>query len=397
MPVPVTAVPLLRFIPFRRADIVHMCEEECSLDPAGGAQLRRAKDLIEGHFGAEFHQLRERLKNAYAPLDPDADTRTVDCLSQPGVEVEDLAPLVEVLLDRANYEQVTGADLQRAFESRSLFPIRLSVDLDEFEEVLLYFRGATPQEEEVRSLFGLVRKTVNFTLLERVVLYIRFKSDIDVESTLGGCRPASTMLKLFQNVPDADIEMLFPNTRVGMRGIDKLMIAVPAVVSGTVTLTTKIGATLVLFGTLLGFWLGLHSQPVDLDRTTVLALLAGFGSLGAYFWKQFSAFRNRQLKYTQTLTENLYFKLLDNNAGVLYRILDDAEESECKESLLAYCALLQADRPLSRAEVDAHIETWMRERWQCRLDFEVDDALAKLQSLQLAVCEEGNWRALDPG
>ena len=82
-----------------------------------------------------------------------------------------------------------------------------------------------------------------------------------------------------------------------------------------------------LLGSLLGFWLGLSSERVELNKTTVLALLADLGALGGYLWKQFSSFRNRKLRFTQALTENLYFKLLDNNAGVLYRVLDDAEDS----------------------------------------------------------------------
>ena len=59
---------------------------------------------------------------------------------------------------------------------------------------------------------------------------------------------------------------------------DKLLIGIPALVSGGVVLTTKMGATLVLLGSLLGFWLGVSSEPVTLDRTAVLALMAGLAS-----------------------------------------------------------------------------------------------------------------------
>jgi hypothetical protein len=201
------------------------------------------------------------------------------------------------------------------------------------------------------------------------------------------------MLKLFQNVPAADLEMLFPNIRVGMRLLDKLVMGVPALVSGGLVLTTKMGTTLVLLGSLFGFWLGLSSQPVELNKATVLVLLAGLGALGGYLWKQFVNFRNRKLKYTQALTENLYFKLLDNNAGVLFRLLDDAEESECKESMLAYYFLLAQGESMTSAELDQRIEAWFAENWQCQLDFEIDDALDKLQNLGLAQCTEDRWLA----
>ena len=383
-------LPRLRFIPFRRKDLLQMCLAEGRLDPQGRERLDSAMQCIESAFLLEFSELRTALKDAYGPLDPDADTRVVEAYRDPGA-ADSLAALLTQMLERANYDRVTREHVERALQKSSMFKVQLYVDMDDFQEALLYTRGATVRTEEVSRFFGLGREEIEFINFDRVVLYIRFKDEVDTESTLGGCQPGSTMLKLFQNVPAADMEMLFPNTRIGMRLMDKLLIGVPAIVSGGVVLTTKMGATLVLLGSLLGFWLGVSNEPVSLDRGAVIALLAGIGALGGYLYKQFSKYRNRKLKYTQALTENLYFKLLDNNAGVLYRVLDEAEESEVKESLLAYYFLLVADEPLTTAELDQNIEAWLAERWQCRLDFDVDDALGKLRRLSLAVEEDGHW------
>lgn len=142
------------------------------------------------------------------------------------------------------------------------------------------------------------------------------------------------MLKMFQNVPKADIEMLFPNTTVGMRVIDKLMIGVPALVGGTAIFTTKMGASFVLLGTLMGYWLGIISEPVSLDQAALVALLASIGGIASYLFKQFSNFKNRMLAFMQTLTENLYFKNLDNNAGVFHRLIDEAEEKSVRRRSL---------------------------------------------------------------
>lgn len=393
---PLKELPLLRFIPFRRVDILHMCRQDGRLDEARQKQLELAGDAIDTHFAREFHGIKARLKEAYGPLDPDADTRLVRECREPRASAE-LASILGAVLDRANYERVSDEALQRAFATASLFHVQLYVDMNDFEEVFLYVRGASHREEELRKLFGLWRKTVEFLNFDRVVLFIRFKEDVDAESTLGGCQPGSTMLKLFQNVPAADIEMLFPNTRVGMRLMDKLLIGVPALVSGGVVMTTKVGTTLILLGSLIGFWIGLKSEPVHLDKATSLALLAGLGTLGGYLWKQFSKFRNRKLRYTQALTENLYFKLLDNNAGVIYRILDEAEESEIKESLLAYYFLLMHPGQVSQDTIDRAIENWFREQWQCRLNFEITDALEKLQRLGLARKGDEGWELVSPG
>ncbi len=381
----------LRFIPFRRSDLLQMCLHDAGITAPLRTDLTAAWTIIEAHFRAEFADIKDRMKSSYAPLDPDSDMRTVASSAIGGDKPAPLAPAIESMLQRANYERATEAEVRQAFATESLFHIKLYVDFDDFEEVLLYYRGSRPAQEQVKRWFGLKKVQIDFTLLERVVVYIRFKEDIDVDSTLGGCRPGSTMLKLFQNVPDADAEMLFPNTRVMMQPRDKWMIGIPALITGGLTFSTKLGATLVLLGSLFGFWFGVHSEPVELGRTEVLVLLAGIATLVTYFWKQFSKFRKRKLKYTEALTRNLYFKLLDNNTGVLLRLLDEAEDSECKECLLAYSYLLQAAEPISAAELDSRIEAWLAKDWECRIDFEVNDALAKLQHLGLVQQEGGFW------
>ena len=206
-------------------------------------------------------------------------------------------------------------------------------------------------------------------------------------------RQAAACSSCFKMCRQLTLKMLFPNIRVGMRWIDRLLIGIPALVSGGIVLTTKLGATLVLLGSLIGFWLGMSSKPVAMDKTTLIVLGAGLAALGGYVAKQVSSFRNRKLKYTQALTENLYFKLLDNNAGVIFRILDDAEESECKEALLAYYFLLRAGHPPTSAELDSAIEQWFSNRWNCPIDFEVVDALQKLTALGLVERQGDLWHA----
>lgn len=152
-------------------------------------------------------------------------------------------PLLEHVLERGNYDCISEDALKRALRTSSLFQLHLHVDMEEFEEVLLYTRGASKRSEVLHEFFGLWKRSVRFTNYDRVVLFIRFREGVDSDNALGECPPGSTMLKLFQNVPEADIEMLFPNIRLGMRLIDKLIIGVPAVISGTIVVSTRLGAT----------------------------------------------------------------------------------------------------------------------------------------------------------
>lgn len=388
-----------RFIPYRRQDIVEMCLQDGSL--AGQAdEFRQLSAMLIHVFHFEFHRLILSLQNSYASIDPDADTRDIprergipDSHSQAGPQFVDL---LEGLLEKANYERITQDDLNQALNQSSMFRIRLQVDFEDFSEVLLYCRGVSTRHETLSSLFGLMKKNISFTNYDRVVLYIRFRDDYcqEDEAHQRLCSPGATMLKLFQNVPSADLEMLFPNTAVRMRLIDKLLIGIPAVVSGGVVLTTKMGASLVLLGSLIGFWLGLSTEPVELNKTAIMVLLAGVAALGGYLWKQFNNFKNRKLRFMQALTRNLYFKNLDNNAGVFYRLANDAEEEECKEALLAYYFLLTSQQPMTKQELDQSIENWLAEKWQCKINFEIGDAMNKLQELQLVQEAEGRFSAI---
>jgi hypothetical protein len=370
-----------RFIPYRKRDIVEMCLEENKLL----GQEKLFTDLyymLSSIFHFEFHKIIESLKDSYASIDPDADTRLFE-QSKPLTDL-DFVELLDGLLEKANYEKVSEDDLNQALNESSLFKIKLHVDFNDFSEVLLFYRGESTKQQKVKTWFGLNSKNVEFTNFERVVVYIRFKEqEQQDQSSQLTSKPGSTLLKLFQNVPKADLEMLFPNTRVKMRLIDKVLIGIPAVISGGIIITTKLGASIILIASLIGFWFGLSTQPVELNQTAIMTLFAGIAALGGYFWKQFSSFKNRKLQFMQSLTQNLYFKNLDNNAGVFHRLANDAEEEECKEAILAYYFLLTNDIALTRKELDKKIEHWLSSKWDCKVDFEIDDALNKLIALNL--------------
>lgn len=377
-----------RFIPFRRADVVRMCLAEDSLGESDRQAFGDLCRLISATYHHEFHTGLEALKEHYAPFNPDLDTRPI---AEPGpVELKAHHQAVleglKDILNAANFEPVTDSDLRHSLEAESLFRIRLHVDFDDFEDVLFFRRGASHRSETVKRWFGLSTREIEFVNYDRVLVYIRFKDAAwfaDRNRDADNFKPGSTLIKLFQNVPRSDLEMLFPNTEIRMKPADKLLIGVPAAVSGAVIVATKLGSTLLLSGAVLAFWLGLRNEPVVLDQAALIALAAGLGALGGYLWKQFSNFKNRKIRFMKTLAESLYFKNLDNNAGVFRYLIDAAEEEECKEAILAYFFLLTQGPAENPGELDRRIEHWFLERWQCELDFEIGDALAKLERLEL--------------
>jgi len=388
-----------RFIPFTKSDVIEMCIKDAQLTEAQVKEFRDFCQILEALFHFEFHARLEKLKTCYRPFNPDADTRHVFNYSEAEKNKlqKQLVSEMTAVLDAANFEKVTAQDLQQALGEESLFQIRLEVDFEDFEDVIFFRRGETVKEEILIKFFGLSKKNFQFTNYERVAIYIKFKQAAYFEKQKRKnlyFEPGSTIIKLFHNVPKADLEMLFPNSKVRMKTIDKIIIGVPAAVSGIIVLVTKLGASLLLVGSVISFWLGLKDQEVQIKQQHLIALGAGLGTLGGFLFRQLNKYKNRKIKFMKTLSDNLYFKNLDNNAGVFYHLIDAAEEEEFKEAVLAYYFLLTAKDSVTKNELDQRIENWLAERWDCHIDFEIGDAIHKLQRLQLITVDNDYLRCV---
>jgi hypothetical protein len=96
----------------------------------------------------------------------------------------------------------------------------------------------------------------------------------------------------------------------------------------------------------------------------------------------------------------LYFQNIDNNAGVIYRMVDEAEEQDTREALLAYFFLWQTASPdgCPPPQLDAAIEAFVDREIRLPVDFEIADALEKLARWDLASSDShGRWRAVPVG
>ena len=378
-----------RFIPFRKSDIIEMCINDSRLSEHDQNLFRQFCHILGSLIHFEFHHQVEMLKDCYSPFNPDADTRlNYDYSEQEKKELhKKLVETLTAILNAANFEKITKTDLEEALKEESLFKIRLRVNFDDFEEVIFYQRGESTKEETLVKYFGLKKEPITFTNYERVSIYIKFKEE-DYFKTKRHKNlyftPGSTIIKLFQNVPKADLEMLFPNSEVRMKTVDKLIIGIPAAVSGIVVIATKLGASILLIAAVVSFWFGLTKKEVKIEQQQLIALALGLATLGGFLFKQINKFKNRKIKFMKTLTDSLYFKNLDNNTGVFHHLVDEAEEEEFKEAILAYYFLLVEDRDLTTTKLDETIESWFENKHNCRINFEIEDALYKLKRWDIA-------------
>jgi hypothetical protein len=379
------------FIPFRRADVVTMCAAE--LPAAERESFLGFTKMLASLLHYRFHARIEALKDAYRLLDPEAVTRPGGPLGEDERRSarQRLEEELVGLARAANFIQVDLGELDRAMTDHALLKVSMAVDTTAIEKVMIFRYGESTRTRRVPAWFGLRRRTVTFTDYARVLVYATFKDAehfAGTDTDLLPFRPGSMIIKLFQNVPRGDLEMVFPTVQVRMRGIDKLLIGVPAVISGIAVIVTKLFTSLGLLLLLLAFWIGIRHQPVTISQTALISAGAGLVAFGAFLVRQVNKFKNRKILFMKALSENLYFRSLDNDAGVFHHLLDAAEEAEVTEALLAYHCLRTAATPLTATELDRRIEDWFAARWDEPVDFEIEDGLRKLRELSLVTQDE---------
>jgi Protein of unknown function (DUF3754) len=133
----------------------------------------------------------------------------------------------------------------------------------------------------------------------------------------------------------------------------------------------------------IGFYLGLRGAVEDKDIKAAVAALTGLVALGGFAFGQWIKYQRQSLKHQVELTDNVYYRNINNNAGIFDHIVGAAENQECKEAFLAYHFLHTASSPPSTEELHRRIAAWLRQSFALDLDFEVDDALGKLERLGL--------------
>jgi hypothetical protein len=89
------------------------------------------------------------------------------------------------------------------------------------------------------------------------------------------------------------------------------------------------------------------------------------------------------------LTENIYFRNVNNNAGIFDYLIATAEDQETKEAALAYHFIRKAEVAPTATEVAGRVEAWLTKNFAVNVDFKIADALDTLDRFGL-VRREGD-------
>jgi hypothetical protein len=362
------------FIPVRVADLVgYLCEEQSplsgrTLSPDERAAFRRFARSVVGHVHVGYQTQIRRLKDEYAAFDPDADPKPLAPLPEDrrGAELEKLFETFVNLMARANYSRLSRPQLEEVMKGASAWGVDMDVAWDAFDRVEVFYRGkGTGKRTRQHRLYWWRKFEVSVPTFARVAVIFkqrphrRLSADADTRSVF---------LKLFKDIPQMDIEMLLPGGRIKMPALDRWKLG------GTVA--SSVGYVL---------WklteMPLVSLVSALASGALWSLYTPVSLVLGYGYKTWYSFQSSRQTYTLQLTQSLYYQNLDSNGGVMFRLLDEAEEQDTREVLLAYFFLWRyaGERGWTAAELDDYIELDLEKRLNLKVDFEIPDAIDKLE------------------
>lgn len=380
-----------RFIPVRKSDILDaLIGHGAIVGDEARDRFRRLCEMLASIYHYEYFATLERLRSDYYYFNPSAASHAVrDQALTTESAYADLVQSLDRVLKIANFVELSHAEISNAHSRRTVLPVAVRAPLEDFREVRFYRRGHHIEEFENATWLGLRRRTIKVEVYDDVVLFAATKSKAALASQRQERKlkrrkimPGSILLKYFHNIASGDVYALFPNARVLMSNLDKVVLGLPAIASGIPILINLYTTITVLF-LVLGFYLGLTASVKDSDMKTALAALSGLVALGGFIATQWVRYQRQSLKYRIELTDNIYYRNINNNAGIFDYLIGAAEEQECKEAFLAYYFLRTAASPLTANDLDARIEAWLQSTFGMELDFEVADAVDKLERLGL--------------
>ncbi len=370
------------YIPLRKSDLVDMLCRDLGTDRAGAKLFRQLGDLISATFHYEYYKLLEELKDEYAPFDPDSVTTPVTPLT-PEQKEQQLSLLFERLvhlMERANFKRLSRDDVEKAMTEVSDWGVNMSVDMSIFERIEIFARGDTQSTRTVRRWPWIWKsEQVHVPVYRRLVFFAKLKPNRRVPA---GVSTGDVLLKAFKEIPKADLEMLLPGARLQMPGIQQLKLGGSLVGGGAG----------VVYGIVKQFMATAILTAVMSPEILFGVILGVFG----YGYKQYAGYVSVRNIFHLRLTQSLYYQTIGNNLGVMFHLLDEAEEQECREALLAYYYLWRyAGTAGWRApDLDDYVEMDLERLAKLKVDFEIGDALAKLERLQMVTRNGENYVAV---
>ena len=375
------------FLPFRPNQLIERlalrsnCREEFE-------KLRPAIDDFKKKIQLQYQQHHEYLIDLYSQFDPDRDL----CDRALEVATEGSGTLVSVdesvcrslfaeiadSLNRANYRRLSPREIQAAIGAASHWGVRLQIRFSSFRRLEVYGRGdivIKRMKRDWRSLFRM--REVDVPIYQRLVVVFRPK---EIQSLSDPLDPMRVHLRMFKNIPKADIDMMLPGSKIRLSWLDTGKIGIPTL-WGIFIMSSKLAKSL---------WIIALIGTLKVLSSFLFAIAIVLATV-FYGVKSILSYTSTKRRYQLNITRSLYYQSLDNNLGALLRLEEESEQQEICEAILAYYVLSQAEGPLTTKEIDQRAESILETLTGFPIDFDVDDAIRDLGSLGVFRMKAHGW------
>ncbi|KAK7267262.1 hypothetical protein RIF29_19929 [Crotalaria pallida] len=195
------------------------------------------------------------------------------------------------------------------------------------------------------------KNTIQEPTFDRIiVVYRRASSNSKAERGI--------FVKHFKNIPMADMEIVLPEKKnPGLTPMDWVKFLGSAIV-------------------------GLVAVVSSLERPTADwgVMMAVLSTVVGYFAKTYFTFQQNMAAYQNLITQSMYDKQLDSGKGTLLHLCDDVIQQEVKEVIVSFFILMEQGKA-TRQDLDERCEELIREEFGESCNFDVDDAVQKLEKL----------------
>jgi hypothetical protein len=386
-----------RYIPVDPRGLSLWLSNRLSTDPSKQASFLQACRSIRQIIHDDFRSLHDRITLGYRSVDPDNEELAKEAQPQlhsdrketansdsdtsleskkthlPNVrETYSLDESIEELLVRANYRRLNPREIQTAMRTASFWGVRLRVRLSMFRRLRVYGRGDIVGRKSRRHWKrGFRLEEIDVPIYRRLVLVFRVKESQTFQETLS---PKNVHLRMFKNIPKQDVDMLLPAAGVQISWLDKGKIGIPTA-WGFAMLVMKLAKSLSLLAVLGTF--RFLSSVVLIVAITVASLFYGVRSFFSYL--------TAKRRHLLNVAQNLYYQNLDNNLGVLLRVLEEAEQQEICEAILAYFTVVTgaSAEAVEEAKIYQQSVYLLQEYAGMDVDFDVKDAVRSLLEMRI--------------
>ncbi|KAF7819338.1 uncharacterized protein G2W53_024793 [Senna tora] len=231
--------------------------------------------------------------------------------------------------------------------------INFEADQDDF-----YVERKRLENMELSARNLLSKTTIQEPTFDRIIVVYRFK--------IHGLLRASTKLKAergiyvkhFKNIPMADMEIVLPEKKnPGLTPMDWVKFIGSAVV-GLVAVVSSL----------------------EMPKADLWVMMAVLVSVVTYCAKTYFTFQQNMASYQNLITQSMYDKQLDSGKGTLLHLCDDVIQQEVKEVIVSFYILMEQGKA-TRQDLDQWCEELIKEEFGESCNFDVDDAVHKLEKL----------------